>query len=75
VRGIFGLHRLSVTVTQPDDRCVRLDYTDPDGAQAMCNNSETADVDVVLERFRGRWRVEHEWSLRGTAHAELGTRS
>lgn len=75
VRGIVGSHRLTVTVNQPDDRCVRLDYTDPDGAQAICTNTEIADVDVVLERFRGRWRIEQDWSLRGTAHAELGTRS
>jgi hypothetical protein len=74
VRGIVGSHRLTVTVSQPDERCVRLDYTDPDGAQALCTNTEIADVDVVLEAFRGRWRVEQEWSLRGTAHAELGTR-
>jgi hypothetical protein len=74
VRGIVGTSRLTVTVTQPDERCVRLDYTDPDGAAAVCTNTEIGDVDVVLESFRGRWRVEQEWSLRGTAHAELGTR-
>jgi len=74
VRGVVGSHRLTVTVNQPDERCIILDYTDPDGAQAICTNSEIADVDVVLEAFRGRWRVEQEWSLRGTAHAELGTR-
>jgi hypothetical protein len=75
VRGILGGRRLSITVTQPEDRCVRLDYTDPDGAGAVCTNSETADVDVRLESFRGTWRTEREWLLRGTAHAEYGTRT
>jgi hypothetical protein len=74
VRGVVGGRRLTVVVTQPESRCVRLDYTDPDGAGAVCTNSETADVDVRLESFRGRWQVEQQWSLRGTAHAELGTR-
>ncbi len=74
VRGVVGARRLTATVTQPDHRCVTLDYTDPDGAGAVCTNSETADVHAVVETFRGRWRVEQEWSLRGTAHAELGTR-
>jgi hypothetical protein len=74
LRGVVGTRRLTVTVTQPDERCVWLDYTDPDGAASVCRNSETADVDVRLEVFRGRWRGEAEWSLRGTAHAELGTR-
>jgi hypothetical protein len=50
VRGILGSKRLTVTVNQPDDRCVRLD------------------------KWRGRWITEAEWSLEGTAHAELGTR-
>jgi hypothetical protein len=75
VRGMVGSQRLTVTVSQPDERCVRLDYTDPDGAHAVCTNTEIADVDVVLAAFHGRWRVEQEWSLRGTAHAELGTRA
>jgi hypothetical protein len=74
VRGVVGTHRLSVTVAQPEDRCVYLDYTDPDGAQAICANSERADCDVRLETWRGTWHPDQEWSLRGTAHAERGYR-
>jgi hypothetical protein len=74
VRGIVGRTRLTATVTQPDDRCVRLDYTDPDGAGTVCRNTERADVEVRVERWRGRWITEAEWSLKGTTHAELGTR-
>jgi hypothetical protein len=74
VRGVVGRTRLTVTVTQPDDRCVRLDYTDPNGDGAVCRNTERADVDVRLDKWRGRWITEAEWSVKGAAHAELGTR-
>jgi hypothetical protein len=74
VRGIVGRWRLTVTVTQPDDRCVWLDYNDPNGDGAVCTNTERADVDVRFEKWRGHWTTETEWSVRGTAHAELGTR-
>lgn len=74
VRGIVGRRRLTVTVHQPEARCVRLDYTDPDGGRAVCVNTERADVDVRLDRWSGRWIAEAEWKLEGTAHAELGTR-
>jgi hypothetical protein len=74
VRGIVGTQRLSVTVKQPEDRCVYLDYTDPDGGQAICSNTEIADCDVTLEKWSGRWHTEASWSLTGTAHAERGYR-
>jgi hypothetical protein len=74
VRGVIGGRRLTVGVTMPTERCMSLDYTDPDGAGAVCTNTERADVTVVLARLTLGWRVEQEWSLRGTAHAELGTR-
>jgi hypothetical protein len=74
VRGVVGRTRLTVTVHQPDDRCVRLDYQDPDGEGAVCTNTERADVDVKLDKWRGRWITEAEWSVEGIAHSELGTR-
>jgi len=74
VRGVIGTHRLTVTVSQPSDRCVHLDYTDPDGAEAICANTEVADVNVRLERWKGLWKVEQEWSLERGAHAERGYR-
>lgn len=76
VTGRAGLRRIRVEVTQPADRTLALDYTDPDGAPAVCRNSERADAHVLLERWwwPGGWRTEAEWHLDGTAHAEVGTR-
>jgi hypothetical protein len=74
VRGVVGTRRLSVSVTQPDDRCVSLDYTDPDGAHAICTNTEIADATVRLESWHGRWLTERLWTLDHRAHAELGSR-
>jgi hypothetical protein len=74
VRGFVGRRRLRVDVVIPAAESVAVDYADPDGAPAVCTNSERADADVVVERFDGRWRTEHSWSLRSTAHAEIGTR-
>ncbi|WP_431676323.1 hypothetical protein [Kitasatospora sp. KL5] len=68
------LRRIRVTVTQPQERTLALEYTDPDGSRAMCRNSEAADATVVLERWWGRWRPEASWTLAGTAHAEVGDR-
>lgn len=75
VAGRVGDRRLEVTVTQPADRCIAVPYADPDGASATCTNTERADATVVLERRVGdRWELERRWELRGTAHAEVGTR-
>jgi hypothetical protein len=74
VKGRSGLRRIRVVVTQPAERTLALDYTDPDGGAAVCRNSETADARILLERWRGRWHTEAEWSLDGTAHAEVGDR-
>ncbi|MFF3404267.1 hypothetical protein ACFYW6_38185 [Streptomyces sp. NPDC002659] len=72
--GRAGLRRIRVEVTQPEERTLALDYTDPDGSHATCRNSERADAHVLLERWWGSWRTEAEWTLDGTAHAEVGTR-
>jgi hypothetical protein len=74
VAGRAGLRRIRVTVTQPPQRTLALDYTDPDGSPAVCRNSETADAVVSLERWWGTWRPEASWRLSGTAHAEVGDR-
>jgi hypothetical protein len=74
VRGTVGRRRLRVEVDIPEERAVAVAYADPDGAPATCTNSERADAEIVLERWRSGWETERRWSLRGTAHAEIGTR-
>ncbi|MEY2477283.1 MAG: hypothetical protein QOG87_2598 [Actinomycetota bacterium] len=74
VRGTVGRRRLRVDVEIPAARAVAMAYADPDGAPATCTNSERADAEIVIERWRRRWETERSWSLRGTAHAEIGTR-
>ncbi|MEV7181616.1 hypothetical protein [Kitasatospora sp. NPDC093679] len=74
VTGRTLLHRVRVTVTQPEERTLALEYTDPDGSRAVCRNSEAADAEIVLERWWGRWRPQTSWTLAGTAHAEVGGR-
>jgi hypothetical protein len=75
VRGPFGSARLRIDVTQPADRTLAVDYTGPDGAAAVCHNSERADALILVERRSGgRWRTWRRWTLDGTAHAEVGSR-
>ncbi|MEU8847963.1 hypothetical protein AB0C70_17320 [Streptomyces sp. NPDC048564] len=74
VTGRAGRRRIRVTVTQPQERTLALDYTDPDGSPAVCRNTETADAVVSVERWWGTWRPEATWRLSGTAHAEVGDR-
>jgi hypothetical protein len=75
VRGRIGARRIVVEVTQPPAETVDVDYADPDGAPAVCHNTERADALIRLERRRsGSWQLEREWRLAGTAHAEVGTR-
>ncbi|MFG3172628.1 hypothetical protein [Streptomyces sp. NPDC048200] len=74
VTGRTALRRIRVQVEQPPERTLTLTYRDPDGAPAVCRNSESADARIVLERWWGRWRPEATWELDGTAHAEAGDR-
>ena len=74
VRGTVGRWRLRAEVVLPPDASVSVGYVDPDGATATCTNSEAADAEVVLEHRRGRWETAASWTLRGRAHAEIGSR-
>ncbi|MFN8052600.1 MAG: hypothetical protein U0Q22_14230 [Acidimicrobiales bacterium] len=66
VRGRIGRDRVRIDVTQPPERSVAIGYHDPDGATATCTNSERADIVVEIG--------DRRWDLRGTGHAEVGTR-
>lgn len=71
--GLGGRRRLRASVELPPQRCVQLEYPNPDGTSAYCVNSERADARIVVERrVGGRWVVDGEWRLDGTAHAEVG---
>lgn len=75
VHGRIGDRRIHVRVTLPREETVSVDYADPDGAPAVCHNSERADVRIVLaQRAGGGWETEREWRLDGTGHAEVGLR-
>lgn len=62
--GRIGRQRVLIEVEQPENRCISLQYTDPDGATAVCTNTEQADVHVRIG--------DRSWSVRG--HAEVGLR-
>jgi hypothetical protein len=73
LRGRIGNRDVSIRVDQPEERCVSLQYTDPDGATAVCTNTEQADIRVEISHREGRTRVvDHSWSVLG--HAEVGLR-
>jgi hypothetical protein len=65
--GRIGGRRVLIRVDQPAERCVRLGYADPDGAAAVCTNSEQADIYVEVG--------DRRWSVIGTGHAEVGLRA
>lgn len=71
VAGRIGGRAIEIRVTQPPEATVAVDYTDPDGATAICHNSECADAVITLHRARG---LPQRWHLAGTAHAEVGMR-
>ncbi|CQD05610.1 hypothetical protein BN1232_00946 [Mycobacterium lentiflavum] len=73
LQGRIGNREVSIRVDQPEERCVSLQYTDPDGSTAVCTNSEQADVRIEISHREGRNRVvDHTWSVLG--HAEVGLR-
>lgn len=64
--GRIGGRRVLIRVDQPAERCVSLCYADPDGAAAVCTNTEQADIHVEVD--------DRRWSVIGTGHAEVGLR-
>jgi hypothetical protein len=73
--GRIGDRDVFIGVDQPPERCVSLRYTDPDGATAVCTNTEQADIHIEISHREHRTRlVDHSWSVLGTGHAEVGLR-
>ncbi|HET9875278.1 MAG TPA: hypothetical protein VFQ37_05865 [Mycobacterium sp.] len=66
LEGRIGRRQVLIRVDQHPERCVSLRYTDPDGATAVCTNTEQADVYVEIG--------DRSWSVLGTGHAEVGLR-
>ena len=66
LEGHIGRRRVQIRVDQPAERCVSLGYTDPDGATAVCTNTEQADVHVEVG--------DRRWSVIATGHTEVGLR-
>jgi hypothetical protein len=55
------------------DRMVQVTYTDPDGSNRYCANSEIADLALeVFARSNGGWRHEASLTATGKAHLEFG---
>lgn len=75
VSGRVGDRRLRAWIHLPASRCVTLSCGASDGSPVTRTHTARADADVVVERRAGgRWRSDHVWQLRGTAHAEVGRR-
>ncbi len=66
LEGRIGGRDVLIRVDMPAERCVSLGYTDPDGAAAVCTNTEQADIHVEVG--------DRRWSVLGTGHAEVGLR-
>jgi hypothetical protein len=75
LEGHIGGREVLIRVDQPPDRCVSLRYTDPDGAAAVCTNTEQADIHIEISHREHRSRViDQSWSVLGVGHAEVGLR-
>jgi len=66
LEGRIGGRTVLIRVDQPPERCVSLQYTDPDGGTAVCTNTEQADIHIDID--------DRQWSVLGTGHAEVGLR-
>lgn len=66
LEGRIGGRPVLIRVDQPPERCVSLQYTDPDGGTVVCTNTEQADIHIDID--------DRHWSVLGTGHAEVGLR-
>ncbi|MFV0494484.1 hypothetical protein [Mycobacterium sp.] len=75
IEGRVGRRDVLIRIDQPPDRCVSLEYVDPDGGRCVCTNTEQADVHIeISRRVQGTGIVERRWSVLGAGHAEVGLR-
>jgi hypothetical protein len=75
VEATAGARRVSCEVDAPRESLVGVTYTDPDGDQAYCYNSEVASMRAsVFDRSGGRWGLRQTLISRGRAHFEYGQR-
>ncbi len=75
LEGRIGGREVLIRVDQPFERCVSLQYTDPDGATAVCTNTEQADVHIEISHRQGDNRAtDRTWSVLGSGHTEVGLR-
>lgn len=66
LEGRIDGRQVLIRVDQPAQRCVSLEYTDPDGSKCVCTNTEQADVYVEVG--------DRQWSVLGGGHTEVGLR-
>ncbi len=69
---------ISGEVTHPAADLLLAEYTDPDGEESFCHNSELASVRLrtwLRDRSLSRWRPGPELSASGMCHAEWGDRT
>ncbi len=75
ISGKSGKYRINVSISLPQNRCVSVDYTDPDGHKAVCVNTEIGDADIYLEqKISNRWILIRHWDVKNSAHCEMGFR-
>ena len=71
-----GKRRIACEVDAPRGSLVGVTYTDPDGEQAWCYNSEVASMRVsVFDRGQAHWDLRQTLISHGRAHFEYGQRS
>lgn len=67
--------KLTGTAELNPERSVQVTYTDPDGSNRYCCNSEVADMALQLFARNGRtWSLESGLVADGNAHLEFGAR-
>lgn len=68
--------KISGTAVASPLKMVQVTYSDPDGSERYCANSEVADLAIqVFERKGREWKLDGTLNAASTAHLEFGRRS